>query len=602
VSSNHDLSALLLVALAFGGFIVAAGTTTPNVTILINQPENNQANKSENMKTGLYYNSYDYSEISAADLAATFSMSQSAWVDWADSWYDAYTTKVNAVHVLNPNYKFLLYRNCMSIPNFDATDWAYANSQGWLLKDASNNYVTESYVSLYMVDITNPAYQVWVAAKVAAWLIAHPEFDGVMADNSIKYSAQEFDNAGSTRPINPSTATYFTNSEIIDGCADILNAIIDAIGTSKLLMPNGIWNGAIWANDWYGGDNYRAVLAQVPRLNCLSSEGTFMPTGDAWYTAAEWKASLDFAVWVQTDFLIADINRIFSGGASTSTIPSGATLAQVLTFGYCSMMLAVNYSVTQNNLSFSLNETNLMSSGALPFLEALQTIDLGAATGAYYLSQNVYMRDFADGKIIVNPSTNNYNIVLAGYKFLFGGLDADNFAVNAHSATILIPDATSIVYPSTALSLNYASVMIDTPVVCTATYTGDVGVPTGTATFYVSPDNGVSWIQIGLATALVAGVASSINYYPSLVGTYLFKAVYSGDANYSVTSVNTSLLVSAYSVVASPPVMLGLLGAIITKMEAANVGDSYWDRGIWEDGMWEHDTPMIKLRKQMEKQ
>jgi hypothetical protein len=54
-------------------------------------------------------------------------------------------------------------------------------------------------------------------------------------------------------------------------------------------------------------------------------------------------------------------------------------------------------------------------------------------------------------------------------------------------------------------------------------------------------------------------------------------------------------------VVATAPVSLGLLGQIITNMEAANVGDSYWDRGIWEDGMWEHDTPMIKLRKQMEK-
>jgi hypothetical protein len=55
---------------------------------------------------------------------------------------------------------------------------------------------------------------------------------------------------------------------------------------------------------------------------------------------------------------------------------------------------------------------------------------------------------------------------------------------------------------------------------------------------------------------------------------------------------------------AIPPVgtvMLGLLGTVIVKMEAVNVGDSYWDRGLWEDGMWEHDTPMINTRKQMEK-
>jgi hypothetical protein len=46
---------------------------------------------------------------------------------------------------------------------------------------------------------------------------------------------------------------------------------------------------------------------------------------------------------------------------------------------------------------------------------------------------------------------------------------------------------------------------------------------------------------------------------------------------------------------------LRLLGRILTVMEQTNVGDSYWDRGLWEDGMWEHDTIMIKLRQQMEK-
>jgi hypothetical protein len=47
--------------------------------------------------------------------------------------------------------------------------------------------------------------------------------------------------------------------------------------------------------------------------------------------------------------------------------------------------------------------------------------------------------------------------------------------------------------------------------------------------------------------------------------------------------------------------MLGLLGAVFTRAEQQNVGDSYWVRGGWMDGMWEFNTPFINLRKEMEK-
>jgi hypothetical protein len=68
----------------------------------------------------------------------------------------------------------------------------------------------------------------------------------------------------------------------------------------------------------------------------------------------------------------------------------------------------------------------------------------------------------------------------------------------------------------------------------TAIVTGVSGLPTptGTITFQVSTDNGVTWNNYGSTKQLVNGVATSDSYKPTTVGTYYFRAIYSGDSNY----------------------------------------------------------------------
>jgi hypothetical protein len=183
-------------------------------------------------------------------------------------------------------------------------------------------------------------------------------------------------------------------------------------------------------------------------------------------------------------------------------------------------------------------------------------------------------------------------------------------------------------------TLSDSSVLTDEPVYCSVTVTGAGATPTGTVTFYTAY-NTPNWIQLGVPTSLDAGGSTtSINFYPGLVGIYLLKAVYNGDLVYSMCSSMDSILTITNPVVATSPAMLGLLGSVFTRAEQQNVGDSYWvrggwidgmwefntpmqnvvrqaekvdvgdsywDRGLWDDGMWEHDTPMINLRTQMEK-
>jgi hypothetical protein len=62
---------------------------------------------------------------------------------------------------------------------------------------------------------------------------------------------------------------------------------------------------------------------------------------------------------------------------------------------------------------------------------------------------------------------------------------------------------------------------------------GSFPVPTGTVTFYVKVPGGVSFVTFGAVKTLSGGSATSDSYTPLAVGTYYFKAVYSGDSNYA---------------------------------------------------------------------
>jgi hypothetical protein len=52
--------------------------------------------------------------------------------------------------------------------------------------------------------------------------------------------------------------------------------------------------------------------------------------------------------------------------------------------------------------------------------------------------------------------------------------------------------------------------------------------------------------------------------------------------------------------VAVPTTSLGVLTAILSEMEKHSIGHNPWTVGLWERGMWEQNTPMRKILKDME--
>jgi hypothetical protein len=374
---------------------------------------------------------YDYSELSAATIASASDLSISWYVLPSNTQFDQ---KLAAVLAIDPNHTFLMYRNAFSIS--DSSELTLAKSSGWVLKDANGNYVQEvSYSGNYMVDITNPVYQQWLANLLSTWLTQHPLVNGIFLDNGLLFGATSINGAASSKPINPSTGTYFTDLQVQNGYVSLLNTIINKIGTTKILMANGVWNGDVWSSS--AGNGYRYELTNTPALNALASEGTFMTWNPTWYPVWAWKESVDFCVWAQQNFLTS-ATKMFEPYCISTVLPPGATQQQVVEFGVSSLLLAAN-SNSQNDMGFSIDFSK--SASAVALAQKIRALDMIAPLGAYYQisSTQVFARDFVKGKVLVNPSSTPYTVNIGGSYSTFDGLKvSSSMTIPAYTGVILL--------------------------------------------------------------------------------------------------------------------------------------------------------------------
>jgi hypothetical protein len=64
--------------------------------------------------------------------------------------------------------------------------------------------------------------------------------------------------------------------------------------------------------------------------------------------------------------------------------------------------------------------------------------DVGSSSGVYYTSQNVWMRDLSNGKVVFNPKSTSYVVNLgASYKFL-NGTTVSSLTLGALSGVVLL--------------------------------------------------------------------------------------------------------------------------------------------------------------------
>ncbi len=133
-------------------------------------------------------------------------------------------------------------------------------------------------------------------------------------------------------------------------------------------------------------------------------------------------------------------------------------------------------------------------------------------------------------------ATSDSYMPLAAGSYLFRALYLGDSNYNAaQSADDAEPLAVQPFTPTVTTLLSASSITLGESVTDTVMVTGlpsPFPAPSGTVQFQVSTDGGSTWTTFSTKTLDASGSAVSDPYTPAAGGTYLFRAVYSGDTNY----------------------------------------------------------------------
>jgi hypothetical protein len=346
---------------------------------------------------------------------------------------------VPQIHSIRPDVTVLLYRNLRAV-SIDSAEWSLAVSNNWILKDAQGSYLYDVGIpSLYLVDKANPSYQDWVAQ----WLKTHTDqygFDGVYADCSGYPWISEVTFGSNWQagwvgpPINPRTGNAYTDAEWRDAEISLANKVKSVIGP-KLLVENGVFCGTFFFQRPYSD-----VLLQS-RVDGTVSEGWMLNLNyPQWYTESQWRDAINFASWMGNTLFpqkSAGTFLVVSQNAepldlSFPFLPPGTTDRQYATFVYASLLLGVT-----NTGSTYLNLGHYTDSD---FAQSLYAIDIGNPITDYYMisGTHVYARDFANAKVLVNPTDTAYTANFDGnYQTNDGTYVYSSITVQPHTAIIL---------------------------------------------------------------------------------------------------------------------------------------------------------------------
>jgi hypothetical protein len=341
--------------------------------------------------------------------------------------------RVPRIHSIKPDLICLLYRNIRAVYTRTVEEYQMFNNNSWILKDAGGTPITSTVYGYYIVDVGNPAYQAWLANWFKSYINQYG-YDGAFLDNCLP-STEIMWSTTPTPAINPRTGKAWTALEFEQAVISIVNTIKNTIG-NKLVVGNGVYYG----EKFFGSSNqyYRDLLTQS-QIDGIESEAWIMsldPIG--WYSESKWKASIDFAVWLENNFLNKSGTKSFLPVAQNIVpyerpgvaLPNDTTSEQYVDYVFSSLLLAVSSNKTYLNFGYAVDNHT----------QSVFDINVGEPLGSYYMisGSHVYTRDYSKAKVLVNPTDTTYAVNLNGnYKNLDGSPATSPLTVSPHAGIVL---------------------------------------------------------------------------------------------------------------------------------------------------------------------
>ena len=281
---------------------------------------------------------------------------------------------VAALHVANPRVKILVYQEAIETSAHDPTGITtctpYSTAQpGWFLTDQNGQRIMNRvYAGDYLMDIRQPAYQQACVSHAIA-VAKQYGFDGVFFD-SFDACLCWWLPRGISAPKYPTVASWRAATY------SLISALAPPIHKRRLLLIGNVGGAtaSIWQR-WTTPMDGSEQESWTDKGFGLAQQGPF------------WAGKLANVAWSEAHGKYVLLH-------SHSTSEAGNT------YGLASMMLVANghASYSTSNACYAACESW--------YPEYTTAQRLGAPVGAYtQLSNRAYTRSFANGVVLVNPTT-----------------------------------------------------------------------------------------------------------------------------------------------------------------------------------------------------
>jgi len=326
---------------------------------------------------------------------------------------EAYRDHVGAMRKANPDLVLLVYLN----GTFAQKNQGSAYPAQWYSRDANGDKIRSKGYGNYLMD---PSKWGWIRsrAQTCARFLTSSGYDGCFLD---MLGTTPLDPGYLTgKPINATTDDPWTPRQWLSATG-ALGASVKSAVSPALVVGNGLRSGSYYFSS---GQPSRRLLRKLDGGCAESWMRTAWQGVDAWPTTSTWRRNVD---------MLAD------AGAHGKTV-----------LAFTKLWVGASDEQRERWHRFALASFLLGDDGHSYFFfsgartadptraSALWRVRLGAASGDYFEKGGVFRRKFANGKVVVNPSTGTYRVRLGGAYIDESGDRRHWVRLGPHDAAVLV--------------------------------------------------------------------------------------------------------------------------------------------------------------------